>query len=727
MKPIEGKRIAFLGALSHKKGIQLMVEGFNAIHEADEEYTIHIGGIIQDVRYGAYLDHAILDLKLQDHIYYDGKVEDVVSWLQDKDYIYCSSPLEGCPVGVLEALSVGLKPLIHSFIGASGLYPQKYIWRTIKELVAMALEGRGDPKEYRDFVKNNYSLDRQLKSISRVVGSVAKDVKKTAVRSKNSTVSCVIAVKNGEKTIERALESLICQTKKLDQIIVVNDASTDNTVEIVSKFATFHKDSTINAQIITLPESKWVFSARNEGFKRVDTDYFFFLDADDYVPENYVYEMSKMLDNNPTVAVTYCDMVHFNELGEEKVPVPEFDPSILMERNFIAYSAMQRTKNFEGYSEYLNDTRNHLTEWDLWLNYVKRGFQIRKCTHTSFHYYLAPTMGSDTQMSKNYEQPRLSMHIQMAMGLVANLSDIQIKGDEKRILLVCQGKDYLDRSKMGFELMTWCKPLEDFGDVFVFQYDVAIKHFGKEGMVNKLEETLNVVDPTVIFHPTYVDDIPAKTWAEITKAFKTVCWNSDDDRRFDSFSKEYGKNFTNSVTTYPEIFKKMDHPGRILSAWAVNTSYFYPREKTIDVSFCGQKYGGREEMLSGLDVECYGGGWENGFVDFTEMAKILGESKISINFSLGADGNSQMKLRPFEICGSNTLCLTENAPGLDNLYAIEEEVILFETKKELKELIEYYLEHEDERKAIAKAAYERTISKHTWKNRFEEIFNVLYT
>jgi spore maturation protein CgeB len=483
--------------------------------------------------------------------------------------------------------------------------------------------------------------------------------------------------------------------------------------------------SDIITQVVSLEPSKWVFEARNEGFKFVNTDYFFFLDADDYVPENYVKEMTKFLDNNPSISVAYCDLVHFNELGEEKVSVPEFSPHALMEHNYISYSSMQRRKTFAelgGFSPWLNDCHNHLTEWDLWMRYVKQGFNIKRCTHTHFNYYRAVSQGSDTQMSKNYERNRLDMHLQMASGLVANLEDIKVHGEEKKILIVCQGKDYLDNSKVGFELMTWTKPLEDFGDVFVFQYDVALKHFGKSGMIDEFEKMLNIIEPDMIFHPTYKDTIPAKNWQEISNIFTTVCWNSDDDRRFDSFSKEYGKSFTYSITTYPDIYNKMDHPGRILSAWGANTSYFYPREKTIDVSFCGQKYGNRFSMLAGLGIECYGSGWDNGFLDFKEMAEVLGKSKISINFSGGADGNPQVKLRPFEICASGALCLCEYVEDLKDFYVADREIVFFKTGDELENLIDYYSKHPDRAEVIAKAGYERTIEKHTWKNRFTAIF-----
>jgi spore maturation protein CgeB len=175
----------------------------------------------------------------------------------------------------------------------------------------------------------------------------------------------------------------------------------------------------------------------------------------------------------------------------------------------------------------------------------------------------------------------------------------------------------------------------------------------------------------------------------------------------------------------------MTHQGRLLSSWACNTKQFYPTDskKTIDVSFVGQKYGDREEMLSGLNVSCYGFGWPNGFIDFKEMAQVLRNSKISINLCRGADTKKQLKLRPFEICGSKTLCLCEYVEGIEQFFGVEDilddrkEIVVFKDKDELKGLIDYYLAHDAEREAIAQAGYERVIKEHKWEDRFEEIFS----
>jgi spore maturation protein CgeB len=733
---VRGKKIAFLGNISNKKGVEMLIHSFQAVHEWDSEYTLHIGGAIQDSRYAVYLDHIIPELDLQDSIHYYDKIEKPLEWLPNFDFILVSSPLEGCPVGVLEALSCGLTPILYSFVGANGLYPPHFIWKTFPELIEMLKKGPQDPEKYKKFVKEHYSKASQLEKIDTIIENLLKDVQEKPEIAKNSTVACVIAVKNGEKTIGRTLESLICQTKKLDQIIVVNDASTDNTVKVISEFATFHKDSTINAQIITLPESKWVFSARNEGFKRVDTDYFFFLDADDWVTPDYVKDMVDILDDNSGISIVYPDMIYFDDNGDTKqFNQPEFNPQLLTQQNFISYSSMQRTEAFRHvgqFSDYLNDTRNHLTEWALWLRYVQMGYGFKRLAKPLFHYYHSST--SD-QMSVGYERSRDDMSLELAL-LISDYdyTSIKMHGDKKKIVLVIQGKDYCDRSKVGFELMQVYKPLEEFGDVYAFQYDVEMIHFGRTEMQERLKKFIDTVEPDYVFHFTYKADILPATWKEISDKYCTIAFNSDDDRRYEEFTKAYTEPFKYVVTTYPHVYALMSHHGRILSSWGANQFYFKPiidrkllqsnmlKEKTIDVSFVGQKYGDREELISDLDIELYGNGWPNGFVDFKEMAKIIASSKISINFSKGADGNKQIKLRPFEICACNTLCMCEYVEGMEEYYTDGKEIIFFADRSELVEKVNYYLNHEVRRKAIAQAGYDRTVNNHLWSNRFGAIF-----
>ena len=551
---------------------------------------------------------------------------------------------------------------------------------------------------------------------------MAENAKKPKELPPRPTVSCVIAVKNGSKVIKRAIESLLNQTCPLTKIIVVNDGSTDDTEDIVREFL---DTSEVPIEIITNPASKWIFSARNQGFKEVDTDYFFFLDADDWVDKNYVEKMSTILDQNETQAVIYSDMTYFDETDNEKVfQVPDFDPQILVQRNFIAYAAMQRTsafKNIGGYSDYMNDCRNHLTEWHLWLQYVKAGAEFKRLAEPLFHYFHS----GDEQMSNNYERNRQDMHLQLAIGITDGGKEIEMVGDKKRILLVVQGKDYCDHSQVGFELMTLAKPLEmdDQNEVYVFQYDVEAQHYGRDEMLRRLQTLAGIVKPDYIFHFSYKDDIPVEVWKNLSNAYNTIVFHSDE-WKYSKFDKEYEKGFKHAVTTYPSVFEQMEHPGKILSQWAANTHYFYPREKDIEVSFTGQANQNRVELLDGLDVECYGLNWPNGFVSYTEMASVLGCSKISLSFSMGVNGR-QLKLRPFEITASKALCICETMPGIEEFFVPGEEIILFDNKKELDEAVAYFTARPAEAEVIAQAGYEKTVGSHKWEHRLKEIFSVV--
>lgn len=718
------KRIVLVASISHKKGPMLLIHCFHAIHKHDPEFTLHLIGDMVDPRFAVYFDTIIPELGLKDSIQYYGKVEHVLipEFLANYSYILSTSPHEGMPLNILEGLQYGLTPLIHSWLGAKDLYPADYIWSSIPQLIEMVKLGPKNPKIFKKFVQENYPQKKQFDAIDELVENLLEDIPETIEIKKNSTVACVIAVKNGEKTIEGALESLVRQTKKLDQIVVINDASTDNTTKIISEFAAFHKDSTIDVKLITLPESKWVFSARNEGFKRVNTDYFFFLDHDDFVSDTYVEKCVNILDKNSTISIVYPDIVYFDDKGNEKIfNQPEFQAQLLAQSNFIAYCSMQRTKVFKelgGFSEYMNDCRNHLTEWELWFRYVKAGSGFVRLPQPLFHYFHD---ASSAQMSSGYERSRNNQSLELALSLSDDPTEIQMTGTNKRIVLVCQGKDYLARDKVGFELMQVYKPLEEFGDVYTFQYDVEMKHYGKSMMNERLIAFINLISPDYVFHFSYKADILPRTWIEITENYCTIVWHSDE-WRYDEFCKDYEKAFRFAVTTYPSVYEKMQHPGKMLSQWAANTFYFNPSEKTIDVSFVGQANQNRKEFLDNLDIDCYGLGWSNSFIDFKEMVTILGKSKISISPSMGVKGR-QLKLRPFEVTACNTLCICENMPGIENYFIPDKEIVLFDTKEELKEKIEYYLEHDKERIAIAQAGYNRTRNEHLWSHRLNKIFS----
>lgn len=88
-------------------------------------------------------------------------------------------------------------------------------------------------------------------------------------------------------------------------------------------------------------------------------------------------------------------------------------------------------------------------------------------------------------------------------------------------------------------------------------------------------------------------------------------------------------------------------------------------------------------------------------------------------------GKCQMKLRDFEVPMMGGFYLVEKAPGYENEFIDEKEVVTWRTLPELIEKIKYFLEHDNKRKAIAQAGWQRAMKDHTWEVRFNGLFKQL--
>jgi glycosyltransferase involved in cell wall biosynthesis len=157
-----GYNLAFLGNINFKKGPMLLLHAFNELVKLDNHYHLYIGGTFQDLRYSLYFNQMTKEFGLEKNIHHDGWIKDVSSWLDDKEYIVCSSVLEGHPVGLMEAMACGIKPVIHNFVGARNLYPEKYLWNSIHDFTRCIMKGPYDSNEYLGFIENKFSLLTQV-------------------------------------------------------------------------------------------------------------------------------------------------------------------------------------------------------------------------------------------------------------------------------------------------------------------------------------------------------------------------------------------------------------------------------------------------------------------------------------------------------------------------------------------------------------------------------------
>jgi len=103
----------------------------------------------------------------------------------------------------------------------------------------------------------------------------------------NELISIIINAYNEEKHIKKCIDSVIRQTYKNLEIVVINDGSTDNTLSILNSY----DDSRL--KIIT-HENKGLSLSRNDGIDNSNGKYVYFLDADDFIEQDnieYLYNL----------------------------------------------------------------------------------------------------------------------------------------------------------------------------------------------------------------------------------------------------------------------------------------------------------------------------------------------------------------------------------------------------------------------------------------------------
>jgi glycosyltransferase involved in cell wall biosynthesis len=135
-----------------------------------------------------------------------------------------------------------------------------------------------------------------------------------------STVSTVIPVRNREQFIVRAIDSVVSQTYPSTDIIVVDDASTDETPHVVENLA--KKFS--NLVLIRLPENVGAAEARNIGAEAAKGDLLAFLDSDDrWYPEKLEKQINEFRTHKNIVAVSCGAFERTDVFSYEHIPPPE--------------------------------------------------------------------------------------------------------------------------------------------------------------------------------------------------------------------------------------------------------------------------------------------------------------------------------------------------------------------------------------------------------------------
>lgn len=133
-------------------------------------------------------------------------------------------------------------------------------------------------------------------------------------------ISIIIPLYNAKKFIKRAISSINISNNYKYEIIIIDDASTDDSLEIVKEIKDY------NIKIITNSENKGVSYSRNLGIKIANGTYIAFLDADDFVDKNMYDDMLEFAyRKNSDICVTNYNEVFDNRICKSKYIYNDFD------------------------------------------------------------------------------------------------------------------------------------------------------------------------------------------------------------------------------------------------------------------------------------------------------------------------------------------------------------------------------------------------------------------
>lgn len=226
----------------------------------------------------------------------------------------------------------------------------------------------------------------------------------------NELVSVIIPVFNAEKEIERCCSSIINQTYSNLEIIIINDGSVDNSLNILKKLA---KDEP-RIKIIN-KKNTGVSDTRNKGLKIAKGKYLLFVDADDYIDSNTIFYLYEKIKEKNTDIIRYNGYIEGKKKKFSKLEFP-IENNLLLEskrdnnkiiellnhptKSLRCYSPLlfMKNKNIIPFHTELNCLEDKVFYTENFLNNKKILF-LNKC----FYYYTF-NPNSKTKNIKNFSK-----------------------------------------------------------------------------------------------------------------------------------------------------------------------------------------------------------------------------------------------------------------------------------------------------------------------------------
>lgn len=256
-------------------------------------------------------------------------------------------------------------------------------------------------------------------------------------------------------------------------------------------------------------------------------------------------------------------------------------------------------------------------------------------------------------------------------------------------LIICTKDYFLDyeiekiRTKTGAKIVMW--------------YPDHLMNFGNAAFINAGYDAMFFKDPFIVRNLREVYEIKAYYLPECFSPIRhqRVSYNANDEKAYQCEISAIGNIHTFRANILQKLVNYDLKIYGLSGPWWLNTC-------KLKNSYTGR------------------------YLAYTDKAKAIRYSKININ-TLYFGEIEGVNVRAFELAGMGGFQILQNKPGINQLFEIGKEVVTYNSMNELREKIDYYLHHNEEREEIANNGYERALLCHTYEKRLTRMINITFS
>ncbi len=207
--------------------------------------------------------------------------------------------------------------------------------------------------------------------------------------------SIIIPLYNAKSTICDTLDSVLSQTYRNYEIIIINDCSTDNSSEIIEKY----KSNYSNITVINNEANIGVSNSRNKGFSIARGEYIALIDSDD-IWHNKKLELQKEIIDTTNCDICATSYGFINENGKiikKNYIIPDkISYDLLLKENFIGCSSVVLRKDILNY--YKMDPKFSHEDYALWLTLARNNYKIVGTNQVLMYYRILQNSRSSNKL-----------------------------------------------------------------------------------------------------------------------------------------------------------------------------------------------------------------------------------------------------------------------------------------------------------------------------------------